>query len=300
MGFNSLCLCWNPGRRGGKWKRWRLSRHRFEAALMSGMPSILQKILSTKAEEVARKQSAQDLATVSSMAADMPPVRGFAGTVAELAAAGTAVIAEVKKASPSAGIIREDFQPDQIARSYEAAGAACLTVLTDAQYFKGADEYLQQARGACSLPALRKDFLLDPWQVYESRLLGADCILLIVAALEQARLQELDGLARELGLDVLVEVHNEAELEDALTTRATLVGVNNRDLHTFTTDLATSERLRPMIPGDRVMVTESGIHSREDVARLQSSDIHSFLVGEAFMRQSDPGQALRTLFFEGP
>jgi len=265
---------------------------------MSGMPSILQKILSTKAEEVACKKSAQDLATVSSMASDMPPVRGFADSVAELAVSGTAVIAEIKKASPSAGIIREDFQPDQIARSYEAAGAACLSVLTDTQYFQGADEYLQQARGACSLPALRKDFLLEPWQVFESRLLGADCILLIVAALERPRLQELDGLARELGLDVLVEVHDEAELEDALTTGATLLGVNNRDLNTFTTDLATSERLRPLIPGDRVMVTESGIHTREDVARLRRSVIHSFLVGEAFMRQSDPGQALHALFFE--
>jgi indole-3-glycerol phosphate synthase len=266
---------------------------------MSGIPSILQKILSTKADEVAFKQSTQDLATVSSRAADMPPARGFAARVGELAGSGTAVIAEVKKASPSAGIIREDFHPDQIARSYEAAGAACLSVLTDAQYFKGADEYLQQARAACSLPALRKDFLVDPWQVYESRLLGADCILLIVAALERARLQELDGLARELGLDVLVEVHDESELEDALTTGATLVGVNNRDLHTFTTDLATSERLRPLIAGDRVMVAESGIHTRDDVSRLRNAEIHSFLVGEAFMRQADPGRALRALFFEG-
>jgi len=265
---------------------------------MSGMPSILQRILDTKAEEVARKKLQHDTATLSSMAADMPPVRGFAGRVRELAESGTAVIAEVKKASPSAGIIREDFQPDMIARSYEAAGAACLSVLTDSQYFKGADDYLQQARDACSLPALRKDFLVDPWQLYESRLLGADCILLIVAALNRVRLQELDGLAQELGLDVLVEVHNESELEDALTTGATLVGVNNRDLHTFTTDLATSERLRPQIPPDRVMVTESGIHSRDDVARMRRSDIRSFLVGEAFMRQPDPGGALHSLFFE--
>ena len=265
---------------------------------MSGMPSILQRILDTKAEEVARKKLQRDTATLSSMAADMQPVRGFAGRVRELADSGTAVIAEVKKASPSAGIIREDFHPDKIARSYEAAGAACLSVLTDSQYFKGADEYLQQARDACSLPALRKDFLVDPWQLYESRLLGADCILLIVAALNRARLQELDGLAQELGLDVLVEVHNESELEDALTTGATLVGVNNRDLHTFTTDLATSERLRPQIPPDRVMVTESGIHSRDDVARMRRSGIRSFLVGEAFMRQPDPGGALHSLFFE--
>ena len=265
---------------------------------MSSMPSILQRILNTKAEEIASKKRQQDSATVSSLAADMPPTRGFAGRVKALAASGTAVIAEIKKASPSAGIIREDFHPDRIAQSYEAAGAACLSVLTDTQYFKGSDEFLQQARDACSLPALRKDFIVDSWQVYESRLLGADCILLIVAALDRARLQELYGLARELGLDVLVEVNNEDELEDALTTGATLLGVNNRDLHTFTTDLATSERLRPMVPKDRVMVTESGIHTRDDVARMRKSDIHSFLVGEAFMRQPDPGEALRALFFE--
>ena len=265
---------------------------------MSDMPSILHRILKTKTEELASKKRRRDLATVSSMSADMPPTRGFAGRVQELAAGGTAVIAEIKKASPSAGIIREDFHPDLIARSYAAAGAACLSVLTDTQYFKGSDDYLQLARNACSLPALRKDFLIDSWQVYESRLLGADCILLIVAALERARLQELDGVARELGLDVLVEVHNEVELEDALTTEALLLGVNNRDLHTFTTDLATSERLRTMIPGDRVMVTESGIHTRDDVARLRRSDIHSFLVGEAFMRQPEPGNALHSLFFE--
>jgi len=265
---------------------------------MSDMPSILHRILKTKTEELTSKKRRRDLATVSSMSADMPPTRGFAGRVQELAAGGTAVIAEVKKASPSAGIIREDFHPDLIARSYAAAGAACLSVLTDTQYFKGSDDYLQLTRDACSLPALRKDFLIDSWQVYESRLLGADCILLIVAALERAHLQELDGVARELGLDVLVEVHNEVELEDALTTEALLLGVNNRDLHTFTTDLATSERLRTMIPGDRVMVTESGIHTRDDVARLRRSDIHSFLVGEAFMRQPEPGNALHSLFFE--
>lgn len=265
---------------------------------MSGMPSILQRILETKAEEIASKKRQQDLAAVSALVADMPPTRGFAGRVQALAESGTAVIAEVKKASPSAGIIREDFYPDRIAQSYEAAGAACLSVLTDTQYFKGSDEFLRQARDACSLPALRKDFLVDSWQVYESRLLGADCILLIVAALDRAHLQELDGLARELGLDVLVEVHDEAELEDALTTGATLLGVNNRDLHTFTTDLATSERLKPMVPADRVMVTESGIHTCDDVARMRAADIHSFLVGEAFMRRPDPGEALRALFFE--
>jgi len=265
---------------------------------MSGMPSILQKILTTKAEEVASKRLQQSAAAISSMAADLPPTRGFAGRVRELAAAGTAVIAEIKKASPSAGIIRENFHPDRIAQSYATAGAACLSVLTDAEYFKGADEFLQQARKACSLPVLRKDFIVDAWQIHESRLLGADCILLIVAALDRARLQELDGLAGELGLDVLVEVHDETELEDALATGATLIGVNNRDLHTFTTALAASEHLGPMIPGDMDMVTKRGIHTRNDVARMRRAGIHSFLVGEAFMRQPDPGFALRSLFFE--
>jgi len=265
---------------------------------MSGIPSILQEIISTKSEEVAFKRQRQDLATVAAMASDMPQVRGFSARIQDLAASGTAVIAEVKKASPSAGVIRPDFRPDEIAQSYQLAGAACLSVLTDRKYFQGADEYLQQARNACSLPVLRKDFLLEPWQVYESRLLGADCILLIVAALSRSRLQELDGLARGLGLDVLVEVHNETELEDALSISARLIGVNNRDLHTFTTDLANSERLRPMIPEDRIMVTESGIHTRDDVERMRLSNIHSFLVGEAFMRQADPGDALRALFFE--
>jgi len=261
------------------------------------MSDILKKIIATKTAEVAAGKASTGTAEIAVMAADMPPVRGFAHRIRTLISAGPAVISEIKKASPSAGIIRENFHPDQIAVSYESAGAACLSVLTDAEYFKGANEYLQQARSACSLPALRKDFLLDPWQVYESRVLGADCILLIVAALERAQLLDLDGLAREIGLDVLVEVHNEAELDDALATGASLIGVNNRDLHTFTTDLAVSERLRPMIPQDRTMVTESGIHSREDVARLGQCGIHAFLVGEAFMRREDPGGALRSLFF---
>ena len=265
---------------------------------MSDIPSILKKILQTKAEEIAVRSARLDLATVSAMAQDRPSARGFAQRVTTLAASGPAVIAEVKKASPSAGVIREDFRPAEIAVSYERAGAACLSVLTDEQYFQGSDEYLQEARNACNLPVLRKDFLVDPWQVFESRMLGADCVLLIVAALSLGRLQELDGLAREAGLDVLVEVHNEQELERALTTGARLVGVNNRDLHTFTTDLGTSERLRPLVPKDRTFVTESGIHTAEDVARMHAADIEAFLVGEAFMRQADPGDGLHKLFFE--
>ena len=264
---------------------------------MPEIPSILKKILATKAEEVAMRSARLDLDTVKAMAGDQAPARGFAQRVSDLAHHGPAVIAEVKKASPSAGVIREDFHPSEIAASYEQAGAACLSVLTDEQYFQGSDDYLQQARAACSIPVLRKDFLVDPWQVFESRMLGADCVLLIVAALERDRLQELDGLAREAGLDVLVEVHDEREMEDALTTGARLVGVNNRDLHTFTTDLGTSERLRPMLPESRQFVTESGIHTVDDVARMQQAGINAFLVGEAFMRQNDPGAGLRQLFF---
>ena len=235
---------------------------------------------------------------MAAMAADQPPARGFARRIAAAVDAGPAVIAEVKKASPSAGVIREDFSPAEIAGSYERAGAACLSVLTDERYFQGADAYLAQARGECSLPVLRKDFMIEPWQIHESRVLGADCVLLIVAALERGRLQEIDGLAREIGLDVLVEVHDEDELDAALSTGATLVGLNNRDLHTFTTDLATSERLRPGVPDGRILVTESGIHSTADVRRMQASGINAFLVGEAFMRSPNPGAALRSLFFE--
>ena len=266
---------------------------------MSGLPSILEQILETKAGEVEARSRRRDLATIAAMAADCPPARGFSRRLRAAARSGPAVIAELKRASPSAGVIREDFEPAEIAASYAQAGAACLSVLTDESYFQGGDEFLKQARAACDLPALRKDFVIDPWQVHESRLLGADCILLIVAALPSGLLQELDGLAREAGLDVLVEVHDEAELESALTTGAELVGVNNRDLHRFTTDLATSERLRPMIPEERTMVTESGIQAAADVERLRRCGIDAFLVGEAFMRAPDPGAELRRLFFPG-
>ncbi|MDZ4731008.1 MAG: indole-3-glycerol phosphate synthase TrpC [Xanthomonadales bacterium] len=260
------------------------------------MSDILQRILATKREEISAGRAVQCSDELRSRAADMPAPRGFTQRVLKLAQSGPAVIAEVKKASPSAGIIRADFNPADIARSYQAAGAACLSVLTDKNYFQGAAEYLQQARAACSLPVLRKDFIIDPWQVLEARVMGADCILLIVAALPLSELQKLEGLARELQLDVLMEVHAEAELELALQTQAQLIGVNNRNLKTFVTDIAVSERLRPLITSDRLMVTESGIHTREHVVRLQKSDIQAFLVGEAFMRADDPGDALKTLF----
>jgi len=260
------------------------------------MSDILQKILATKNAEVAAARQVRSLPELVAQSADMPPPRGFTRRIQSIAATGAAVIAEVKKASPSAGVIRADFHPDQIARSYQAGGAACLSVLTDTPWFQGANEYLQQARAACDLPVLRKDFIIDPWQVHESRVMGADCILLIVAALGIGQLLELDGLAREIGLDVLVEVHDEQELESALATGAALVGVNNRNLRTFQTDLETSRRLRASIPDARTMVTESGINSREDVQSMLAAGVRAFLVGEAFMRAERPGEALAALF----
>jgi len=266
---------------------------------MAELPSILKRIIETKSEEVAFRQSLHDLATISAMAADQPPARGFADQVRQQATSSCAVIAEIKKASPSAGVIRKHFNPAEIASSYQRAGAACLSVLTDRHYFQGHEDDLKQARQACTLPVLRKDFIINPWQVYESRAIGADCILLIAAVLQRDQLQELDGLAIDLGLDVLVEVHDESELENALETQATLVGVNNRNLHTFATDLSTSERLCPMITGKRTTVTESGIHTAQDVNRMRRLNINAFLVGEAFMRSKDPGAALKDLFFSG-
>ncbi|WP_435791839.1 indole-3-glycerol phosphate synthase TrpC [Elongatibacter sediminis] len=257
---------------------------------------VLARILDTKRSEVAAGRAVQSLAELQARVADLAPTRGFAERIAQHAEAGAAVIAEVKRASPSAGLIRADFDPAAIARSYEAGGAACLSVLTDRPYFQGANEFLGEARSACSLPALRKEFIVDEWQIAESRVLGADCILLIVAALGHDQLQHFAGVAAEAGLDVLVEVHDEDELERALTTDARLIGVNNRDLRTFTTDLAVSERLRAGIPASRIMVTESGIHTRDDVERLLRGGIRAFLVGEAFMRADDPGAALQSLF----
>lgn len=262
-------------------------------------PTILQEILRHKRGEIEAGKAWVSSDGLRARLADALPVRPFARQLAERLATGPAVIAELKKASPSAGVIREDFVPAEIAVSYERGGAACLSVLTDEKYFQGHRDYPQQARDACGLPILRKDFIIDPWQVLESRALGADCILLIVAALETGQLRDLAGFAREWGLDVLVEVHDEAELETALQLEDCLLGVNNRDLHTFTTDLGTSEFLRGKIPAGRLMVTESGIRSRRDVERMQAAGINAFLVGEAFMREADPGAALQALFFRG-
>ncbi|WP_347260515.1 indole-3-glycerol phosphate synthase TrpC [Rudaea sp.] len=261
------------------------------------MSDILKKILARKAEEIRERSGRVSLRELSARVDAAPPVRGFVAALETKIAAGHAgVIAEVKKASPSKGVIRPDFRPAEIARSYEAGGAACLSVLTDFDFFQGADAYLQEARAACALPVLRKDFTIDAYQVYEARALGADCILLIVAALGDAALLELAALADELGMDVLVEVHDGEELERALATSARLIGINNRNLRTFETTLATTLDLRSRVPAERLPVTESGIVAREDVARMRAADVHAFLVGETFMRAEDPGAELKRLF----
>ncbi len=262
------------------------------------MSDILAKILAHKADEVATRRAARPLSELKARAPDQPTTRGFEANLrARIRAGFPGVIAEIKKASPSKGVIRTEFDPPQIAKSYAAAGAACLSVLTDEQFFQGHDRYLKQVRGACVLPLLRKDFTIDAYQLYEARDLGADCILLIAAALPDARLGEFTDLAFEIGLDVLLEVHDGEELERALATRASLIGINNRSLRTFVTSLDTTLELKTKIPPDRLLVTESGIATREDVARMRAADVHAFLVGEAFMRAPDPGAELERLFF---
>ena len=261
-------------------------------------PTVLRKILKRKWEEVADRRSKVSLAALESRASEQSAVRGFAAAVVATAAAGdAAVIAEVKKASPSKGVIREDFQPAEIARSYAAGGATCLSVLTDVDFFQGGDDYLREARAACALPVLRKDFTVDPYQIVEARALGADAILLIVAALDQGQMLELAHTAAEVGVDVLVEVHDRAELDRALEIDTPLLGINNRNLHTFDTSLDTTLSLLPHIPADRTVVTESGIHTIDDVSAMRERDVHAFLVGEAFMRADEPGEKLRELFF---
>ncbi len=261
------------------------------------MSDILQKICATKVEEVAAARAARPLAALRAEAAAQPAPRDFVGAIRARHAAGRpAVIAEIKKASPSKGVIREDFRPAEIAVAYERAGAACLSVLTDRQYFQGAPEYLQTARAACALPALRKDFLVDPWQVHEARAMGADAILLIVASLDLAQMREMEAIARDYGMAVLVEVHDGAELELALQLQTPLVGINNRNLRSFEVSLQTTLELRQRVPADRIVVTESGILAPEDVALMRAHEVQTFLVGEAFMRVADPGEGLRALF----
>ncbi len=268
----------------------------------SGVPTVLRRIIDRKFEEVAERARRRSVDEMRVAIASAPPPRGFIRSLKQNIAAGhSAVIAEVKRASPSKGLIRKDFDPAAIAKSYEVGGAACLSVLTDIDFFQGADDFLVQARNACVLPVLRKDFLVDASQVYESRLLGADCILLIVAALDDEKLHELNALGHELGMDVLVEVHDEAEMARALALNSPLIGINNRDLHTFDTSLDTTRRLAALVEGHNcLLVTESGIHTAEDVALMRSSGINTFLVGEAFMRHPEPGDKLRELFFQLP
>ena len=249
--------------------------------------SILERIVAAKRAEISAAKRPIDVKSA-------PPLRDF---VAALRAKRPAVIAEIKRASPSKGVLREDFDPAAIAKSYEKAGAACMSVLTDREFFQGAPEHLSTARAACKLPALRKDFIIDPYQVYEARALGADCMLLIVACLDDAQLLELEALAHRLGMAVLVEVHDAEELERALKLKTPLLGINNRNLRTFETRLETTLALLPRIPPERIVVTESGILAPADVARMRASGVHTFLVGEAFMRALDPGAALQTLFF---
>ena len=261
------------------------------------MSDILQTILRRKAEEIGERSARVPLRELSARCEGLAPTRGFAAALqAKIAAGLPAVIAEVKKASPSKGVIRPDFHPAQIAASYERGGAACLSVLTDVDFFQGADDYLVQARKACALPVLRKDFTIDAYQVYEARALGADCILLIVAALGDAALAELSHLAMDLGMDVLVEVHDIDELERALQIGVPLVGINNRSLRTFEVSLQTTLDLRNAVPRDRVLVTESGIATPADVALMRGNGVHAFLVGESFMRAPDPGAELARLF----
>jgi indole-3-glycerol phosphate synthase len=259
---------------------------------------ILQRILAAKRDEVAAARRAVPDAEVERRARAAPAPRDFAGAIrAKIAAGGPAVIAEIKRASPSKGQLREDFDPAQIAASYAAAGAACLSVLTDRQFFQGAPEHLAAALAACKLPALRKDFVIEPYQVLESRALGADCILLIAAALEPAAMRELEKRAQDLGMAVLVEVHDGAELESALALTTPLIGINNRNLRSFETTLETTLGLLARVPAGRTVVTESGILEAADVARMRAHGVNAVLVGEAFMRAPQPGAALRSLFF---
>ncbi|MDT8438062.1 MAG: indole-3-glycerol phosphate synthase TrpC [Wenzhouxiangellaceae bacterium] len=260
------------------------------------LPSVLEKIVAAKHDEVTARRSKVPLAELRARADDLAAPRDFhAALAARVERRQPAVIAEFKRASPSAGWIAEQADPAAIARAYEAGGAACLSVLTDTAFFRGSDADLAEARAACALPVIRKDFIVDDYQVFETRALAADALLLIVAALDDARLRDFSALAHELGLAVLVEVHDRRELERALEVPGRLLGINNRDLHRFETRLETSERLAPSVPADRIVIAESGIHGQVDIARLQAAGIHAFLVGESLMREPDPTAALRRL-----
>ena len=267
------------------------------------MSDILEKIITTKRRELNAALQTAPLLAVKALVEKQAKsgdfvARDFVGAIrAKIEAGNAAVIAEIKKASPSKGVIRADFNPAEIARSYELGGAACLSVLTDVEYFQGSAEYLKQARAACNLPVLRKDFMIDTYQVYEARAMGADCILLIAAAIDLAKMRELESIAHSLGMAVLVEVHNGEELDLALQLETPLLGINNRNLRTFDVTLQTTLDLLPRIAKDKIIVTESGIFTSEDVALMRKNNVHTFLVGEAFMRQPDPGVALKEVFY---
>lgn len=266
-------------------------------AITQNTPDILKKILARKAEEISERKSKMPLQEIKHRADDCPPTRGFNMAIERSTGKGrAAIIAEIKKASPSKGIICENFDPESIARSYEEAGATCLSVLTDVDFFQGSDEHMQIARAACALPVLRKDFMIAPYQIFESRVLGADCILIIVSALSDMQMQELVGTAQEIGLDILVEVHDREELERGLMLRTPLIGINNRNLHTFETDIETTIGLLTDVFHDRTVITESGIHTIEDIKTMRKHGVDGFLVGEAFMSAEDPGKKLQELF----
>ena len=261
------------------------------------MSDILDKIVAVKRQEVAAASKRKSLALVRADAESRVLTRDFVGALkAKIAAGRPAVIAEIKKASPSKGVLRDDFIPADIAQSYAEHGAACLSVLTDVQFFQGEVDYLKQARASCQLPVLRKDFMVDPYQIYESRAMGADCVLLIAACLDDAQMRDLEAIARSLDMAVLVEVHDGAELERALKLKTPLIGINNRNLKTFEVTLDTTLALKGQVPADRLLVTESGILTRDDVLRMGAAGVNAFLVGEAFMRAPDPGEALAALF----
>ncbi len=263
------------------------------------IPTVLEKIVVRKHEEVALRKQVVSLSELQTQAAQASAPRGFARALQEqVKKKKPAVIAEIKKASPSKGVLREDFVPEWLAQSYAQGGATCLSVLTDIDFFQGADRYLQEARNACSLPVIRKDFMVDPYQIIEARALGADCVLLIAACLADGQMLELAAAAKEVGLDVLAEVHDAAELDRVLTHLDTpLVGINNRNLHNFEVSLETTLELLPRIPQERLVITESGILQRTDVELMEINNVHAFLVGEAFMRANDPGAELKRLFF---
>ena len=268
---------------------------------MSDVPDILRKILARKAEEISERNQRFSLAELRQMVAKLPPTRPFRERLEQtIADSQPAIIAEIKRASPSKGLLRDPFHPADIARSYSAFGATCLSVLTDRDFFQGHEDFLRETQTACLLPILRKDFIIDPYQVYEARLIGADCVLLIVAALDDTVLRDLARLTITLGMDVLVEVHDAEELERALALNTPLIGINNRDLRTFETRLDTTLNLLPRIPADRIVVTESGIHTSADVTLMREHGVHAFLVGEAFMRAAVPGAKLAELFGTRP